>query len=85
MTKTRCPLLRVFEKPDHHPSFVVFFPQKSKRDQTFRWKCYGCGRHGTIIDYYMMRKKVSFLQAVIALAKYRGIPLEWKNIPHTGH
>ena len=42
--------------------------------------CFGCGAGGSIIDYYMRRKGVSFVEAVIDLCKIFKIKMTWKNI-----
>lgn len=45
--------------PLHHektPSFIIFPDGK--------WKCFGCGKHGDVIDLFMEINGVSFTQAV---------------------
>jgi DNA primase len=52
-------------------------------DKTFLqegFRCYGCGMSGSIIDYYMNRKDVAFVNAVIDLAKIFKIKMKWQNI-----
>jgi hypothetical protein len=44
------------------------------------FKCFGCGAAGSIIDYYMSRKDVSFVEAVIVLCRIFKIKIKWKNI-----
>lgn len=44
------------------------------------WHCWGCGESGSIIEYYMKRKKVFFQKAVIDLAKIFKIKIQWENI-----
>lgn len=43
--------------------------------------CYGgCGMRGSIIDYYMGRKELNFIDAVIDLCKIFKIKIRWENI-----
>jgi DNA primase len=45
------------------------------------FNCYGCRRGGSIIDYYRLRKDISFKKAVVDLSKIFNIKIEWKNKP----
>lgn len=38
------------------------------------WKCFGCGEHGTVIDWIMKRDGVDLLEAMRRLADKAGIP-----------
>jgi hypothetical protein len=51
----RCPF-----HPDHQPSFVVYVEQQ-------RYHCYGCGRHGDVIQFVMDAEHKTFRQALDAL------------------
>ena len=42
--------------------------------------CFGCGIGGDIISYYIERKNVSFIEAIIRLSKFFKIKIEWKTI-----
>ena len=44
------------------------------------WLCFGCGQGGTIIDYYMKRKCVSFQEAIFDLVRIFKIKIEWRNV-----
>ena len=68
MSKMICP----FHK-EKKPSFVFFV-------DGLTWHCFGCGKTGTIIDYYMLIKNVTFYQTIIDLAKIFKIKLKWENI-----
>lgn len=50
------------------PSFVVY---PDKKD----YHCFGCGAHGTVIDYVMQLEGVSLWEAVEMLADRLGIPI----------
>lgn len=49
---------------DHDPSLMVY-PEGG----TFR--CYGCGRHGDVIDFLMAVERVSFLRALDLLESFQ--------------
>lgn len=55
----RCPF-----HDDHNPSLMVY-PESG----TFR--CYGCGRHGDVIDFLMAVERVSFLRALDLLEGFQ--------------
>lgn len=58
---------------ERNPSLVIF-------PKGFRtWHCFGCGKVGTIIDYYMKRKEVSVFTAVIELSRFFKIKLKWED------
>lgn len=50
------------------PSFVVY---PDKKD----YHCFGCGAHGTVIDYVMQQESVGLWEAVELLADRLGIPI----------
>ena len=50
------------------PSFTVFVEDN-------RWKCFGCGRGGSVFDFVMEREKLEFWDAVLYLAGKCGIPV----------
>ena len=54
------------------PSFHVL-PDKKM------YHCFGCGAGGTVIKFYMEMEKASFTEAVTALAKKNGIPIEYEG------
>jgi len=53
----RCPF-----HDDHTPSFVV---------RAEDWRCFGCGRHGSAIDWMMAYRSMSFVDACAALGGER--------------
>lgn len=50
------------------PSFHV-------RNQTGRFKCFGCGVSGDVFEFLMRLRGVSFKEAIVELAQRAGIPL----------
>jgi DNA primase len=48
---------------DEHPSFVVF-------PDTFMFHCFGCGKHGDVIDFLRLRFGLSFVSAAALLRKF---------------
>lgn len=54
------------------PSFIVN-PNRNT------WKCFGCGKSGSGIDYVMEDNNLSFADAVKAIAQQHGIPIEYEN------
>jgi DNA primase len=48
---------------DKHPSFVVF-------PDTFMFHCFGCGKHGDVIDFLRLRFGLSFVAAAALLRKF---------------
>lgn len=55
-----------------------------KRASGEGFRCFGCGAGDSIIDYYMKRKGVAFIDAVIDLCKIFKIKMKWKNIDLAG-
>lgn len=51
------------------PSFIVS-PERAV------WKCFGCGRGGSVIDFVMEYEHVDFVEALEALAEKAGVKLE---------
>lgn len=51
------------------PSFIVS-PERSV------WKCFGCGKGGSVIDFVMEYEHVDFVEALESLAEKAGIKLE---------
>lgn len=51
------------------PSFIVS-PERQI------WKCFGCGRGGSAIDFVMEQERVDFVEALETLAEKAGIKLE---------
>lgn len=49
---------------DNHPSFVVF-------PETFTFYCFGCGKHGDVIDFLRFRFDLSFVAAAALLRKFK--------------
>lgn len=61
--------------PFHHektPSFHVLPDKKMCH-------CFGCGKGGTAISFYMEMEKVSFVDAILALAKKAGVQVVYEN------
>ncbi|HUV05823.1 MAG TPA: CHC2 zinc finger domain-containing protein [Armatimonadota bacterium] len=56
-----------FHKEDG-PSFTLY-PEEN------RWKCYGCGRGGSVFDFVMQAEGVEFWEAAIRLAGRYGIAI----------
>lgn len=50
-----------FHQGDHTPSLKIY-------EGTNTWKCFGCGRGGSVIDFVMELFDLSFQQAVIRLS-----------------
>lgn len=48
---------------DEHPSFVVF-------PESFMFHCFGCGKHGDVIDFLRLRFGLSFVAAAALLRKF---------------
>jgi DNA primase len=46
---------------EKHPSFTIYLEQQ-------RWKCFGCGRNGDIIDFIEEAEKVDTAGAIAILA-----------------
>lgn len=62
--------------PFHHektPSFVVS-PERNM------WKCFGCGKGGSVIDFVMEYEHVDFVEALEELAQKAGVKLERHNL-----
>lgn len=68
-TFIQCP----FHPGDSHPSFHY----SAERNLFY---CYGCHIHGSLIDYYKLRKNVSFYKALIDLANFFKVKLIFKNV-----
>ena len=51
------------------PSFIVSPERQS-------WKCFGCGRGGSVIDFVMESERVDFVEALESLAEKAGVKLE---------
>ena len=60
----RCPL-----HEDHSPSLMVY-------TEGARFHCYGCGRHGDVIEFFMSIEHVSFLRALEELEGFRAEPYD---------
>ncbi|HIX57739.1 MAG TPA: DNA primase [Candidatus Anaerobiospirillum pullistercoris] len=54
------------------PSFIVS-PSRQ------RFKCFGCGAHGSAIDFVMEYKKCTFVEAIEDLAHFAGIDVEYES------
>ena len=54
------------------PSFIVS-PSRQ------RFKCFGCGVHGSAIDFVMEYKKCTFVEAIEDLAHFAGIDVEYES------
>lgn len=64
----RCP----FHHPDNNPSLSINL-------KTGLWHCFGCDAKGDVFKFYMDLYKVTFLQALHAIAKDLDIPIESKS------
>jgi len=53
--------------PDRRPSFVVF-------PQTLRFRCFGCGACGDVVDYLERARGLRFSEAVAYLRRQAGLP-----------
>lgn len=51
------------------PSFIVSPERQS-------WKCFGCGKGGSVIDFVMESERVDFVEALETLAEKAGVKLE---------
>ncbi len=51
------------------PSFIVSPERQS-------WKCFGCGKGGSVIDFVMENERVDFVEALTSLAEKAGVKLE---------
>ncbi len=58
--------------PEKTPSFHVY-----PNDQSYH--CFGCGAHGSMIDFVMKQRNLPFPEAVSALAEMVGLPLPEKG------
>lgn len=61
--------------PFHHektPSFIV------SPDRQI-WKCFGCGKGGSVIDFVMEYEHVDFIEALEELSEKAGVKLERRN------
>ena len=58
----RCPLHN-----DNHPSFNIYADG--------RWKCFGCGRYGDVIDLWAMMHNISTKEAIVELAEQVGLSI----------
>lgn len=56
------------------PSFGVY-------DEGRKWKCFGCGKQGGVIDFVMELYHIGFLQAVIRIDNDFALGLGGKSIP----
>ncbi len=54
--------------PDRNPSFFVY-PDEGT------YHCFGCGAHGTAVDFVMNRRGLSFAEALALLAREAGVEL----------
>lgn len=54
------------------PSFIVSPERES-------WKCFGCGRGGSVIDFVMEYEHVDFVEALETLAEKAGVKLERRH------
>lgn len=55
--------------PDRNPSFFVY-PDEGT------YHCFGCGAHGSVIDFVMHRRGLSFPEALAVLAREAGVELQ---------
>ncbi len=55
--------------PDRNPSFFVYPDQ-------WTYHCFGCGAHGSGIDFVMNRRGLSFAEALALLAREAGVELQ---------
>jgi len=60
--KCKCPF-----HEENSASFIIFTDN--------RYKCFGCGKSGNVINYLMERDQIEFADAVRTLAKQQGIEL----------
>lgn len=58
----RCPF-----HEDHNPSLMVY-------PEAGRFRCYGCDRHGDVIEFFTSIEHVSFMQALDALEHFQSDP-----------
>jgi DNA primase len=73
-------LVGLCPSPSHNertPSFTV-------REDLGRYKCYGCGERGDIIDFLELVDGVSFLDAVQQVADRAGLPIPGEPRQHRG-
>lgn len=54
------------------PSFTV-------NQQKGTYRCYGCGAHGSAINFLMQYKNLEFVDAVEELARFAGLEVEYDN------
>ena len=64
-------------------SFLALCPWHQEKTPSFNvnpargtFKCFGCGAHGSVFDFVMLREGIAFLQAVRWLADRAGIPVD---------
>lgn len=55
--------------PDKNASFSVRFDSNANK---YKFKCFGCGEHGDAIDFIMLCKDMSYIEA----REYLGLPVE---------
>jgi twinkle protein len=63
----KCPLHN-----EKSPSFNIY-------TKTNRYKCFGCGKSGTNIDFFMETQGIKYIDAVEAVAKFGNFDLEYDN------
>lgn len=67
--ESRYVMLCPFHKDGHASCFLL--------DGSRRFKCLGCGKGGDMIYFFSEIKKITYLEAVIRLAKFLKIKIEW--------
>lgn len=60
--KCNCPF------PDHNDQNASFFVRQME-DETWVYHCFGCGRSGTIIDFFIDYYEISFQEAIHKICK----------------
>ncbi len=63
--------------PDRNPSFFVYPDQ-------WTYHCFGCGAHGSGVDFVMNRRGLSFAEALALLAREAGLELRPARPEETG-
>lgn len=68
------------ELDESHKCLCPFHEEKKPSLQFFpdtnSWRCFGCGKGGSVFDYLMHRDGLSFLEAVRSAAQMQGIELD---------
>ena len=70
--KGKCPLP---DHRDHSPSFTIF----KQADESWNWKCFGCGKSGNIFQLIIAIEGCSFQDAVEKVAKMAGEQTSWEQ------